>query len=134
MNSTFESVLECSFAASARVNLRFNNDLDITQFAGDLLRFIECRRDLASRRCYVESLQQLPGLVFMNVHCDVGRALRPEARTGQPVFLHGEGKNQGCAFSGAAVSRLDLGGGASFAPADFVSARDFSASCCSWPR
>jgi hypothetical protein len=61
-------VLERSFAASARMNLRFNNDLNIAEFASDLLRLIECRRDFASRRCYVESLQQLLGLIFVDIH------------------------------------------------------------------
>jgi hypothetical protein len=41
---------------------------DIAQLTRDLLRFIECRRDSAARCSNIEFLQQLFGLIFVDVH------------------------------------------------------------------
>src|SRR2546430_14327820 len=57
MNAAFESVLETSLAAAARVNLRFDHKIDIAELTGDLLRFVECRCDFASRCRHIEFLQ-----------------------------------------------------------------------------
>src|SRR4029453_11201786 len=68
MHAPFESVRECTFAASAGVNLRFNHDFDVAKFARDLLRLVKGRRDSSWRRRYIEFLQQFFGLVFVNIH------------------------------------------------------------------
>ena len=68
MNATFESVFERSLAAAAGVNLRLHDNLDVSELARDLFRFIECRCNFASRRRHIEFLQQLSGLIFVNVH------------------------------------------------------------------
>ena len=41
VNSAFESIFECSLAATSGVDLRLNHNLDVAQFARDLLRLIE---------------------------------------------------------------------------------------------
>src|SRR5437867_110354 len=68
MHSPFEPVLEYSFASAAGMDLRFDDNFDIAELARDLFRFIEGRRNFTSRRCDIELLQQLLGLVFVNVH------------------------------------------------------------------
>ena len=68
MYAAFESVGERALAAAAGVNLRFDDDINITEFARDLLRFIKCRCDHSSGSGYIEFLQQFFGLVFVNVH------------------------------------------------------------------
>jgi hypothetical protein len=50
------------------VNLRLNNNIDIAEFTRDLFRLLKGRRDPAPRSRDVEFLQQLFGLVFVNVH------------------------------------------------------------------
>jgi hypothetical protein len=50
------------------MDLRFDDNFDITELARDLFRFIERRRDFTSCRCDIEPLQQLLGLIFVNVH------------------------------------------------------------------
>src|SRR6266508_65393 len=68
MHAPFESVRECALAASAGVNLRFNDDIDIAEFPRDLLRLVKGRRDSAWCSRYIEFLQQFFGLVFVNIH------------------------------------------------------------------
>src|SRR6266487_3283749 len=68
MHSSFESVRECALAASAGMNLRFDDDIDIAEFARDLLRLVKGRRDSSWCRRYIEFLQQFFGLVFVNIH------------------------------------------------------------------
>src|SRR6266403_4232855 len=68
VDSAFESILEHSLASPARMNLCLNDNIDIAELARDVFCFIERRGDFTSRRCYIESLQQLPGLIFVNVH------------------------------------------------------------------
>src|SRR5215469_128129 len=68
MNAAFESIFKRSLSASASVNLRLNDNIDIAQFASDLLRFIQHCCDFATCRRYIELLQQFPGLIFVNVH------------------------------------------------------------------
>jgi hypothetical protein len=68
MYTTLESILECALAPSTGVNLRLNNNIDIAEFTRDLFRIVKGRRDPAPRSRYVEFLQQLFGLVFVNVH------------------------------------------------------------------
>jgi hypothetical protein len=50
------------------MNLRLNNNIYIAEFTRDLFRLVKGRRDPASRGRYVEFLQELFGLVFVNVH------------------------------------------------------------------
>ena len=57
LHAAFESVFECALAAPTGVNLRFDDHLNVAQFACDLLRFIERRCHSAPRRRYVELLQ-----------------------------------------------------------------------------
>ena len=40
MYSPFESVCERAFATAAGVNLRFNDDINVAEFARNLLRFV----------------------------------------------------------------------------------------------
>src|SRR5205823_11734087 len=68
MHSALESVRERTLATAASVNLRFNDNLNIAQLACDLLRLVECRSDPPPGSSYIEFLQQLFGLVFVNVH------------------------------------------------------------------
>ena len=68
MYPAFESIFERALAASAGVNLRLNNNIDIAEFARDLFRVVKGRRDPPSGGRYIEFLQQLFGLVFVNVH------------------------------------------------------------------
>ena len=42
MYSPFESVGERALATAAGVNLRFDDDINIAEFARNLLRFIKC--------------------------------------------------------------------------------------------
>ena len=79
MNAAFESILECPLSPSAGVNLRLHDksasrtdsscgEVDTSQLARDLLYFIECRGDFASRGRHIEFLEQLLGLILVNVH------------------------------------------------------------------
>jgi hypothetical protein len=68
MYTTLESILECALAPSTGVNLRLNNNIDIAEFTRDLFRLVKGRRDPPARGRYIEFLQQLFGLVFVNVH------------------------------------------------------------------
>ncbi len=56
------------------MNLRLDHKIDIPQLAGDLFRFIECRCDFAPRCRHIKFLQQLLGLIFVNVHQQIARA------------------------------------------------------------
>jgi hypothetical protein len=68
MYTTLESILELALAPSTRVNLRLNNNIDVAEFTRDLFRLVKGRRDPPSRCRYIEFLQQVFGLVFVNVH------------------------------------------------------------------
>src|SRR5262245_59872267 len=68
LNPALESILESSFAPSARVNLCFNDNIDIAQLTCDLLSLVEGRCDSATRGGHIELLQQLFGLMFLDVH------------------------------------------------------------------
>ena len=74
MNAALESILECPLSSSAGVNLRLNDKIDTSQLARDLLYFIECRGDFASRGRHIEFLEQLLGLILVNVHSQNARA------------------------------------------------------------
>jgi len=50
------------------MNLGLNNNPNIAQLTGDLLCLVQCGRDSAARRRHIEFLQQLFGLMFVNVH------------------------------------------------------------------
>src|SRR6266513_8954 len=54
------------------MDLRFVDNFDIAELARDLFRFIEGRRDFTRRRGDIELLQQLLGLIFVNVHSRSG--------------------------------------------------------------
>ena len=68
VHATLKPVLESALAASASMDLCLNNNIDIAKLARDLLRVIECRRDSAARCSHIEFLQQLFGLMFVDVH------------------------------------------------------------------
>jgi hypothetical protein len=70
VHAALKSVSESAFAATASVDLCLNNNINVAQFTRDLLRFIQCRRDSAARCSYIELLQQLFGLIFVDVHWD----------------------------------------------------------------
>ena len=76
MYAALKSILETALAAPAGVNLRFNYNIAIAQFTRDLLRFIECRRDSAARCSDIEFLQQLFGLIFVDVHRETNNRTR----------------------------------------------------------
>ena len=57
MHSALESVFELPFAAASRMNLRFDNHINIAQLARDLFRFVKSRCDSASRGRHLEFLQ-----------------------------------------------------------------------------
>ena len=57
MNSAFESVIESSLATTSRVNLPFDNQINIAQLVRDMFRFIESRCDSASSSRHFEFLQ-----------------------------------------------------------------------------
>src|SRR6266480_5529132 len=87
MYTTFESILERALAPSTGVNLRLNNNIDIAEFTRDLFCFIKARRNPPLGGRYIEFLQQLFGLVFVNVH--------PQgAAVSSPPPLGSEGKLQ----------------------------------------
>jgi hypothetical protein len=68
VDSAFESIPELSLTSAARMNLCLNDNINIAELARDVFCFIERRGDFTSRRCNIEPLQQLPGLIFVNVH------------------------------------------------------------------
>jgi hypothetical protein len=86
MYTTLESIPERALAPSAGVNLRLNNNIDITEFTRDLFRLVKARCDPPARGRYIEFLQQLFGLVFVNVH-------RQEAAVSSPPLLGLRGQN-----------------------------------------
>src|SRR4029077_467034 len=68
VDSAFESIPELSLTSAARVNLCLNDNINIAELPRDVFCFVERRGNFTSRRRYIESLQQLSGLVFVNVH------------------------------------------------------------------
>ncbi len=68
MHAAFESVFESPLPSPAGVNLRFHRQIDISQFARDCFRFIRRCRDLSARCGDAEFLQQLLGLILVNIH------------------------------------------------------------------
>jgi hypothetical protein len=68
VHAAFKPIFETSFTASTGMDLCLNNNIDIAQFTRDLLRFIERRRDSAAGRSHIKFLQQLFGLIFVDVH------------------------------------------------------------------
>jgi hypothetical protein len=77
VHSAFESILELPLASAAGMNLCFNDNFNVAKLARDLFRFIERRGDFASRRCDIEFLQQLPGLVLVNIHLQGAAVFSP---------------------------------------------------------
>ncbi len=68
MHAAFKSVFESSLAAPARMDLCFNNNINIAELSRDLLCLIECGSHSAARRSDIELLQQFFGLMFVDVH------------------------------------------------------------------
>src|SRR5262249_54009111 len=68
VHAALKAIFEGPFAASASMNLCLHNNIDIAQLMRDLLRFIERRRDSPARCSHIEFLQQLFGLIFVNIH------------------------------------------------------------------
>jgi hypothetical protein len=68
VHAALKSVLETALAAPAGVDLCLNNNIDIAELARDLLCLIERRRYSAARCSHIEFLQQLFGLIFVDVH------------------------------------------------------------------
>src|SRR5437868_15215740 len=74
MHAAFESVFERPLPSPAGVNLRFHRQIDspsrtgVTQLARDCFHLIRCCRDLSAGCGDAEFLQQLLGLIFVNIH------------------------------------------------------------------
>src|SRR5436190_3565902 len=68
VDATSKSVSECSFAASAGMDLRFDHDFALTNLPRDMLRTIWCRCDAAACRGHSELVQQLLRLILVNIH------------------------------------------------------------------
>jgi hypothetical protein len=67
MHAALEAVFERPFAAPARVDLRFHDDL-ARDSLGDFDRFILGCSDTSTRRGDAKFLKQLASLVFVDVH------------------------------------------------------------------
>src|SRR4026209_2087006 len=87
MHSSFEAVGECALAASAGVNLRFNHNIDIAEFARHLLRLLKARRNPPSGVGAIEFLQQCFGLVFVNIHRQGTAVSGPLSISGKAISL-----------------------------------------------
>src|ERR1022692_2623575 len=83
MDAALESICEGPLPSSAGGNLRLQHEIARPKFARHLLRFFGSRRHLSRRRSHSEFLEQLFGLVFVNVHRNVRRALSLEMRARQ---------------------------------------------------
>ncbi len=79
MHAAFKPIGESSLSSAASMNLRFDDksairtdssrgEIDISQLAGDLLRFIRSRSNFSTRRRRTEFLQQFLRLILVNVH------------------------------------------------------------------
>src|SRR5437867_4259431 len=74
MHPAFESVFESPLPSPAGVNLRFHRQIDspsrtgVTQLARDSFSFIRRCRHFSARCGDAEFLQQLLGLIFVNIH------------------------------------------------------------------
>ncbi len=69
------------------MNLRFDDDIDIAEFARDLLRLVRGRRNPPSRSRYIEFLQQFFGLVFVNIHRQGAAVFGPLSISGKAISL-----------------------------------------------
>jgi len=69
VDAALESIRECPFPSPTRVNLRFHHNLSRCDFARDLFCFLWRRGHFAARCRDPEFLQQLFGLIFVNIHC-----------------------------------------------------------------
>jgi hypothetical protein len=78
VNAAFESVFKRPLASPARVHLRFDDDVccpsrtGTNQLARDRFRFIGRRRYFAASGGDTELLQELLGLILVDVHRVVG--------------------------------------------------------------
>ena len=68
MHTALEPILKTALTPSTCVDLCLNNNINIAQLTRDLLCFIERGRDSAARRGHIEFLQQLFGLIFVDIH------------------------------------------------------------------
>ena len=68
MDPSAKAVLECPFAAASRVNLGFDDHAAPSELHGNLPRLVRRFRHFPSRAGDVELIEQLLGLVFVNVH------------------------------------------------------------------
>jgi hypothetical protein len=75
MNATFEAVGESSFPSPARVDLGFHDQLAATQIFRRALRLGWAARRFPGRGGDPEFLQQLLGLVLVNIHSPIKRSL-----------------------------------------------------------
>src|SRR2546430_1949479 len=69
MHAAFEPVRERPLSSTACVDLRFDYKTGIAQFTRDCFSFIGRRSNFSARGGDAEFLQQLLGLILMNIHC-----------------------------------------------------------------
>ena len=68
MNAPFETIRELSLPSSSGMDLRFYDQVVRAEFAGRLFSLLRSGRRFTPRRGDAKLLQQLPGLVLVNVH------------------------------------------------------------------
>ena len=72
MHAAFESVFESPLSAPAGVDLRLDDDVDLSKLARDRFRFVRRRRNFSARRGDAEFFEQLLRLILVNIHRVVG--------------------------------------------------------------